>query len=193
MLQCGADSLSGDKLGCFNLSVKGHGRCVEYVKSFGVPVLVTGGGGYTLRNIPRCWTYETSIITGVEIPNKMPDNEYELLSLKSILCWFPAIKIFPKLISKISPEIHSYQLLTTTIRLSLSPKYLNPKQSRSSNNSRPIFGQKNSKKILPNFPKISHKAPNLFPSSPPNLNLLDTSVISSPKNPYTCQYPTWRT
>lgn len=35
------------------------------MKSFGVPVLLTGGGGYTLRNVPRCWTYETSVITGV--------------------------------------------------------------------------------------------------------------------------------
>jgi histone deacetylase 1/2 len=25
LLQCGADSLAGDRLGCFNLSVKGHG------------------------------------------------------------------------------------------------------------------------------------------------------------------------
>ena len=26
VLQCGADSLSGDRLGCFNLSLKGAGR-----------------------------------------------------------------------------------------------------------------------------------------------------------------------
>lgn len=25
ILQCGADSLAGDRLGCFNLSIKGHG------------------------------------------------------------------------------------------------------------------------------------------------------------------------
>ena len=45
VLQCGADSLSGDRLGCFNLSLKGHGDCVSFVKSFGVPLLVLGGGG----------------------------------------------------------------------------------------------------------------------------------------------------
>ena len=75
MLQCGADSVSGDKLGCFNLSIKGHGRCVDYVKGLGRPVLLLGGGGYTLRNVPRCWTYETSVILGMDIPNQMPDNE----------------------------------------------------------------------------------------------------------------------
>jgi histone deacetylase 1/2 len=51
--QCGADSLSGDRLGCFNLSLKGHADCVAYVKSFNIPMLVLGGGGYTLRNVPR--------------------------------------------------------------------------------------------------------------------------------------------
>jgi histone deacetylase 3 len=33
VLQCGADSLGCDRLGCFNLSIRGHGECVEYVKS----------------------------------------------------------------------------------------------------------------------------------------------------------------
>lgn len=40
-------------------------------------MIVVGGGGYTLRNVPRCWTYETSVCLGVDIPNEIPeDNEY---------------------------------------------------------------------------------------------------------------------
>ena len=58
VLQCGADSLSGDRLGCFNLSVKGHAECVRYMRSFNVPLLLLGGGGYTIRNVARCWCYE---------------------------------------------------------------------------------------------------------------------------------------
>jgi len=69
VLQCGADSISGDRLGCFNLSVKGHGSCVEYIKKFGLPILVLGGGGYTLRNVARAWTYETGLILNEEVPN----------------------------------------------------------------------------------------------------------------------------
>jgi len=69
IMQCGGDSLSGDRLGCFNLSIKGHGSCVKYVKSFGVPVMLVGGGGYTLRNVPRCWAYETSILCETEVAN----------------------------------------------------------------------------------------------------------------------------
>lgn len=45
VLQCGADSLAGDRLGCFSLSTRGHGECVKFVKGLGVPILVVGGGG----------------------------------------------------------------------------------------------------------------------------------------------------
>ena len=76
VLQCGADSLSGDRLGCFNLSIAGHADCVEFVKSFNIPMLVLGGGGYTLRNVPRCWTYETSVLTGDDVKDELPFNDY---------------------------------------------------------------------------------------------------------------------
>lgn len=76
VLQCGADSLSGDRLGCFKLSIRGHADCVAYVKSFGVPTLVLGGGGYTLRNVPRCWTYETSVLLDTPIKDALPYNDY---------------------------------------------------------------------------------------------------------------------
>jgi len=35
------------------------------MKKFNRPILFLGGGGYTLRNVPRCWAYETSIVTGI--------------------------------------------------------------------------------------------------------------------------------
>jgi histone deacetylase 1/2 len=60
VLQCGADSLAGDRLGCFNLSVRGHADCLRYLRSFNVPLMVLGGGGYTIRNVARCWCYEVS-------------------------------------------------------------------------------------------------------------------------------------
>ena len=76
VLQCGADSLSGDRLGCFNLTIKGHGKCVEFMKSYNIPLLLVGGGGYTIRNVARCWTYETSVALDTEIPNELPYNDY---------------------------------------------------------------------------------------------------------------------
>ena len=42
-LAAGADSLGGDKLGDFNLSIKQHAEAVDFMKKFNVPMLVTGG------------------------------------------------------------------------------------------------------------------------------------------------------
>jgi histone deacetylase 1/2 len=88
VLQCGADSLTGDRLGCFNLTLKGfclfyilktilffpgdflgHGKCVEFIKNLNLPLLLVGGGGYTIRNVARAWTNETAIALNQEIPN----------------------------------------------------------------------------------------------------------------------------
>ncbi|SPO27507.1 probable histone deacetylase [Ustilago trichophora] len=76
VLQCGSDSLAGDKLGCFNLSMRGHANCVEYVKSFGLPLLLLGGGGYTMRNVSRAWAFETGLAAGQELNPQIPVNEY---------------------------------------------------------------------------------------------------------------------
>lgn len=100
VLQCGADSLSGDRLGCFNLTLKGrlcrftlylvllqndifkliflillgHAKCVDFVKKHNLPLLLLGGGGYTIRNVARCWTYETAVALGNDIANELPYN-----------------------------------------------------------------------------------------------------------------------
>lgn len=49
---------------------------MDFVRSLGLPMLVVGGGGYTLRNVARCWTYETAILVGKkdEIPDEIPNN-----------------------------------------------------------------------------------------------------------------------
>lgn len=75
VLQCGADSLSGDRLGCFNLSLLGHAQCVDFFKRYDTPLLLLGGGGYTIRNVARCWVYETSRLVGETISDEIPYNE----------------------------------------------------------------------------------------------------------------------
>ena len=37
-----------------------------------MPTLVLGGGGYTVRNVARCWTYETSLLLDTDISNELP-------------------------------------------------------------------------------------------------------------------------
>jgi len=78
VLQCGADSLTQDRLGCFNLTVKGHAECVRYVKTFNLPTMVLGGGGYTIRNVARCWCYETAVLVNQdqEISENVPWHDY---------------------------------------------------------------------------------------------------------------------
>ncbi|KAF9257791.1 histone deacetylase [Marasmius fiardii PR-910] len=78
VLQCGADSLSGDKLGGLNLSMEGHAKCVQYFRDSNIPLILLGGGGYTVKNVARTWTYETACALGIEdsIDLNLPYNQY---------------------------------------------------------------------------------------------------------------------
>ncbi len=42
---------------------------MEFLKKYNLPLLLLGGGGYTIRNVARCWTYETAVALGTEIAN----------------------------------------------------------------------------------------------------------------------------
>jgi histone deacetylase HOS2 len=72
VLQCGADSLGGDRLGQFNLNIRAHGECLAFVKKAGVPLLILGGGGYTARNVARAWTHETALAVGATLNEELP-------------------------------------------------------------------------------------------------------------------------
>jgi histone deacetylase 1/2 len=41
-----------------------------------VPVLVLGGGGYTMRNVARAWAYETGLLVGQRVGPDLPYNDY---------------------------------------------------------------------------------------------------------------------
>ncbi len=78
VLQCGADSLAGDKLGCFNVTMQGHAHCVRFVRDMNIPFILLGGGGYTVKNTSRTWVYETACALGIEndIDLNLPWNEF---------------------------------------------------------------------------------------------------------------------
>uniref|UniRef100_A0A8C9CBS3 Histone deacetylase 1 n=1 Tax=Phocoena sinus TaxID=42100 RepID=A0A8C9CBS3_PHOSS len=61
VVHCGSDFLSGDQLDCFDSTIKGQAKCVEFVKSFNLPMLMLGGGAVALD---------------VEIPNELSYNDY---------------------------------------------------------------------------------------------------------------------
>lgn len=78
VLQCGADSITGDRLGRFNVTTKGHAAAVEFTKSFRIPLMILGGGGYTIRNVARAWVYETAVALNKTkvLGDTIPNNEY---------------------------------------------------------------------------------------------------------------------
>jgi hypothetical protein len=39
-------------------------------------MIILGGGGYTIRNVARCWAYETGCLLGIDMDDNLPINEY---------------------------------------------------------------------------------------------------------------------
>ncbi|KAK0489843.1 hypothetical protein EDD18DRAFT_1080892, partial [Armillaria luteobubalina] len=78
VLQCSADSPSGDKHHCLNLTIRGLAHCVQYLHKKNVPLMLLGGGGYTVMNAARTWTYEIACALGIEdtIDPNLPLDEY---------------------------------------------------------------------------------------------------------------------
>lgn len=115
VLQCGADSLGCDRLGAFNLSIAAHGECVNFVRKYNVPLLVVGGGGYTIKNVSRCWTYETAVLVGATISDDLPATVYDSFFADSR--W----KLHPPLTGKVDNQNSpaSLQRITTSIRTKL--------------------------------------------------------------------------
>lgn len=117
VLQCGADSLGCDRLGCFNLSIEAHGQCVQIMKDYKIPMMVVGGGGYTVRNVARCWTYETSILVDQELSNDLPPNEY-------IDFFRPDYQLHPHLSGRVENQNDRQYLLKVRERVMEQLRYL---------------------------------------------------------------------
>lgn len=75
VFQSGADSLAFDRIGHFNLTIKGHAKCLEFISKQGIPLVLVGGGGYTIRNVAKCWCYETAMLAGEELNGNIPEND----------------------------------------------------------------------------------------------------------------------
>lgn len=118
VLQCGADSLGCDRLGAFNLSIAAHGECVNFVRKYNVPLLVVGGGGYTIKNVSRCWTYETSVLVGAEVPDELPATIYDSFFRDSQ--W----KLHPPLTGKVDNQNTAASLQRITINIRNKLRYL---------------------------------------------------------------------
>lgn len=43
--------------------------------SYGVPLIMLGGGGYTVQNVARCWVYETGLAVGRTLEGAIPKSD----------------------------------------------------------------------------------------------------------------------
>lgn len=75
----------GTKSPCVNIDSRFY---VKKNKSYFPFSLVVGGGGYTVKNVARCWTYETSLILDEQLSNDIPfhgrDNKAFLLKIHQL-------------------------------------------------------------------------------------------------------------
>uniref|UniRef100_A0A0A9XY16 Histone deacetylase n=1 Tax=Lygus hesperus TaxID=30085 RepID=A0A0A9XY16_LYGHE len=76
VVQCGADGLSGDPLGGFNLTQEAYGHCLRQILMESKPTLILGGGGYNIANTARCWAYLTSLVVGCELDSDIPEHDF---------------------------------------------------------------------------------------------------------------------
>lgn len=69
----------------------GHAACVDFLKSFHKPLLLLGGGGYTIRNVARCWVrgfsfFFSMVFLVLCFPYRTPFFLFVLLSLLPRAC-----------------------------------------------------------------------------------------------------------
>lgn len=72
VLQMGTDSHRTDPLARIENDVQHWLGAVEEVHKLGLPTVALGGGGYDVRNVPRMWVAACLLLSGREIPEKIP-------------------------------------------------------------------------------------------------------------------------
>lgn len=74
--QCGADGLSGDPLGAWNLTPAAFVQCVLVIQSCGLALLLLAGRGYEAASCARCWTAVTAALVGQELNDDIPEHRF---------------------------------------------------------------------------------------------------------------------
>ncbi len=72
VLQCGADAVEEDPLSRLALSNGAHRAVAAALKALAPRLIVLGGGGYNPWSVARCWTGVWGVLSGREIPDRLP-------------------------------------------------------------------------------------------------------------------------
>ncbi|HBI23873.1 MAG TPA: acetoin utilization protein AcuC [Nitrospiraceae bacterium] len=70
--QLGVDSMATDPLAHLMLTTNGFCAMIERMRSFNIPWIALGGGGYNLSNVARAWALAFSIMCSIELPDEIP-------------------------------------------------------------------------------------------------------------------------
>ncbi|KAJ2722323.1 Histone deacetylase 8 [Coemansia sp. Benny D115] len=78
VVQCGCDGLSTDPIKKFNTTPVAYVNCLRRINSWGLPLMVLGGGGYSSTDSAICWTQVTAALCGYNIPPEtdIPEHEF---------------------------------------------------------------------------------------------------------------------
>ncbi len=79
LVQCGADGHADDRLAHLRLTTNVYSEVVSEMHSLAHELcegrlLLFGGGGYTLANVPRVWTTAFAALSGKKLDNQIPEH-----------------------------------------------------------------------------------------------------------------------
>lgn len=79
ILQCGADAVEEDPLSRLSLSNNAHVEVAAALRDLAPRFIVTGGGGYNPWTVGRCWTAVWGMLSGQEVPDRLPEAAQAVL------------------------------------------------------------------------------------------------------------------
>lgn len=79
--QLGADNMATDPLTHLNLTTVGFCRMVEKMRSFRIPWVALGGGGYDISNVARAWALAFGIMCGTDLPDEIPKGSIKVFEM----------------------------------------------------------------------------------------------------------------
>jgi acetoin utilization protein AcuC len=83
ILQCGADSLTEDPLSRLSLSNRAYLEALAALRPLAPRLLVLGGGGYNPWSVGRCWTAIWGLLSGQDLPDRLPPEARAVLAALS--------------------------------------------------------------------------------------------------------------
>ncbi len=84
LTQLGIDSYHTDPLTHLQVTSRGFVAAVARLGGLGYPWLATGGGGYDIGAVARCWTLAYGIMCGADWPDRIPTAAIERLGRNNL-------------------------------------------------------------------------------------------------------------